>query len=147
MTRTPSQYVSHSLSNRVGSTATEMALVLPVLLTLAIGAVDFARAYTTYNALSNAVRVGAESAATHRLTDLTSESWENRIHTSIQHELQDTPQINMSQLSVEIDWYSTEADRLRITVSAQVTFQTLVDWPGLPHQFPVAHAVSMDEYR
>jgi len=124
-----------------------MALVLPVLLTLAIGAVDFARAYTTFNALSNAVRVGAETGATHRRTDLTSASWEDRIHTRIQQELLDTPQISLSQLLVDIQPITTESDRLRITVSAQIPFQTIVDWPGLPHQFPVAHSVSMDEYR
>ncbi|MBI1346362.1 hypothetical protein GC163_08730 [bacterium] len=130
-----------------GVSAVEMAIALPVLISLVLGAVDFARAYTTRMALANAIRVGAEQGATHRLTELTSASWESRIQSAILEELQDTPQLQLSQLSVDIDSSVDGDDRLQIVVSAQVPFQTIVDWPGIPHLVPVSHSISMERYR
>ncbi len=50
--------------NERGAELLEFALVLPLLLLLVLGAIEFGRAYFTYNILAKAVRDGARYAAT-----------------------------------------------------------------------------------
>lgn len=50
--------------NERGAELVEFALVLPLLLLLVLGAIEFGRAYFTYNILAKAVRDGARYAAT-----------------------------------------------------------------------------------
>ena len=49
--------------DEVGAVAVEMALVLPILLLLLMGIIDFSRAYNTKEALQYAVREGARDLA------------------------------------------------------------------------------------
>jgi hypothetical protein len=51
--------------SRRGQSLVEFALVLPLLLVLVLGAVDFGRVFFGWVALQNAARVGANYAATH----------------------------------------------------------------------------------
>jgi len=51
-----------------GQSLLEFAMVLPVLLLLAIGTIEFGRAYYQYNTLSKAVRQGARYMSTHGYT-------------------------------------------------------------------------------
>jgi len=48
--------------NRSGQAAVELALVLPIILLLAIGMLEFARAWNLHQALTDAVREGARRA-------------------------------------------------------------------------------------
>jgi Flp pilus assembly protein TadG len=50
---------------RAGAVLVEAALVLPPVLLLLIGLFEYARFVVTYNVVTNAVREGAEYAATH----------------------------------------------------------------------------------
>ncbi len=56
---------SPSTGSRTGQSLVELALILPLLLVLFLGAVDFGRAFFGWVALNNASRVGANYAATH----------------------------------------------------------------------------------
>lgn len=51
-----------------GQSLLEFAMVLPVLLLLAIGTIEFGRAYYHYNTLSKAVRQGARYMSIHGYT-------------------------------------------------------------------------------
>lgn len=137
----------HGPHQRHGASAVELAIVLPVLMTIVLGTVDIGRAFTTRCALANAVRVGAETGATYRLTPLTAEAWENRIRTAVLEELQGTPQLDLSQLSVEFESVELEPSRQRVTVRGQVSFRTIVNWPGIAHLIPISHSVSVEEHR
>lgn len=132
---------------RRGAAAVELAIVLPLLMTIVLGAVDVGRAFTTRCALANAVRVGAETGATYRLTPLTADAWESRIQTAVLEELQGTPQLDLSQLSVEFESVELEAGRQRVTVRGQASFRTIVNWPGIAHLIPITHSVSVEEHR
>ncbi len=46
-----------------GQSLVELALLLPVLCTIMLGALDLGRAYYSYSAVANAARVGAQYAA------------------------------------------------------------------------------------
>lgn len=135
------------MRSRRGLSATELAVVLPVLISLVLGAVDFGRVFTTSIALANAVRIGAEQGATHRLTALTSASWEQRIRSAVLDELQDTPQLDLAHLAIVIEPVIEADGRQRTIVSAEVPFRTIVDWPGMPHLLPVGHTVSIEQFR
>jgi Flp pilus assembly protein TadG len=52
-------------SQERGQSLLEFAMVLPVLLLLAIGTIEFGRAYYHYNTLSKAVRQGARYMSMH----------------------------------------------------------------------------------
>jgi len=144
----PSTVKKHrTLPQRRGASAVELAIVLPLLMTIVLGTVDIGRAFTTRCALANAVRVGAETGATYRLTPLTADAWESRIQTAVLEELHGTPQLDLSQLSVEFESVELEAGRQRITVSGQASFRTIVNWPGISHLIPITHSVSVEEHR
>ena len=52
-----------------GQSLVELALMLPLLMLILLGAVDFGRVYYTQVAISNAARVGAEFAIDSRRTE------------------------------------------------------------------------------
>ncbi len=132
---------------RAGASAVELAISLPVLLMLSLGGVDIGRAYTTRSAVTNAARVGAEQGATHRLTNLTMSTWEDRIQDAILEELQDTPQLDLSRINIDIDPVREADGRLRVVVSVTAAFQTIVRWPGFPRPLSIEHTVSVEEHR
>ena len=53
--------------NERGIELIELAFVLPLILLLCLGTIEFGRAYFTYNILAKAVRDGARYAATSRM--------------------------------------------------------------------------------
>ncbi len=53
----------HERRRQRGQSLVEMALLLPVLCTIMLGALDLGRAYYSYAAVANAARVGAQYAA------------------------------------------------------------------------------------
>ena len=55
-------------SQERGQSLLEFAMVLPILLLLAIGTIEFGRAYYQYNTLSKAVRQGARYMSMHAYT-------------------------------------------------------------------------------
>lgn len=55
-------------SQERGQSLLEFAMVLPVLLLLALGTIEFGRAYYHYNTLSKAVRQGARYMSMHAYT-------------------------------------------------------------------------------
>ena len=62
---------SNQMSGRTqerGQSLLEFAMVLPVLLLLGIGTIEFGRAYYQYNTLSKAVRQAARYMSTHAYT-------------------------------------------------------------------------------
>lgn len=54
-----------TLTRERGATAVEFALVLPVLLLMVLGMLEFSRAYNTQISLSGAAREGAREMAIH----------------------------------------------------------------------------------
>lgn len=134
-------------SDRRGVAATEFALVLPVLLVIVLGTIDLGRAFTTSSALAHAVCVGAQEAASHRLTDYTSEVWEQRIQTAVVDELQGTPQVNVGQLTLQIDTITEGDGRRRFVVTGGIPFRTVVNWPGIPHVIAMSRSISIEEFR
>ena len=58
----------HLIANEQGQTATELALVLPVICVLLFGVIQFGILFNNYVTLTDAVRAGARKAAVSRQT-------------------------------------------------------------------------------
>ena len=61
-------FLKFNSKNERGAELLEFAIVLPLLILLVLGAIEFGRAYFTYNILAKAVRDGARYAATSEAT-------------------------------------------------------------------------------
>ncbi|HZA33740.1 MAG TPA: TadE/TadG family type IV pilus assembly protein [Vicinamibacterales bacterium] len=60
------QLKHNKMKNELGQTMTEFALVLPILVVLMLGIVQFGLAFNNYVTLTDAVRAGARKAAVSR---------------------------------------------------------------------------------
>jgi Flp pilus assembly protein TadG len=60
------QHAARSLRGQEGQAAVEMALVLPILVALIVGIVEFGIAFNNYLTLTDATRAGARKAAVSR---------------------------------------------------------------------------------
>jgi Flp pilus assembly protein TadG len=135
-----------SRAARSGAVALEMALILPVLLTLILGAVDYGRVYSMSMMLATATRVGAEQGATYRLTPLTQPAWENRVRSAVIEQMQTASQFDIAELSLQVETTTTTTG-VRVQVSTNYPFQTIVAWPGLPRTVNLGARITIHQYR
>lgn len=140
MNRTNRQSRACRHLRRRGVSAVEFALVLPVLLILVGGAVDFGRCFYTHIAVTNAARAGAEFASTHPVTVKTLAVWQADIGGVVARELGDrfteTP-------VVAAPMPAAEGSMKRASVTVTYPFETVVTWPGVPDEFLITRTVQM----
>jgi Flp pilus assembly protein TadG len=132
---------------RRGTAAVEFAVAIPVLMLLAVGCCDMGRALADYLAVSNAARVGAEYGATHAYTTYTYSSWQGVVVQRAQQEMQGSSGIDPTQLAVTVSTVPESGSLYLVTVTVTYPFSLITAWPGLPAQFNVSHAVTMQRYR
>jgi Flp pilus assembly protein TadG len=130
-----------------GTAATELAIVLPVMLLLTFAGSDFGRALHEFIALSNAVRVGAEYGTRHPYSPVARADWEARVRNAVREELANTPAIEPDRLVINVATTEDEGSLFHLTVEAEYLFTTIVDWPGIPHQVQLFHRVAMRRQR
>ncbi len=133
--------------SRQGTSAVELALILPVVIALALGTVDLGRVAHYENVLSNAARVGADYGATHRLYSFNRTQWESRIIARVQEEAAHLPHYDPTRLQVHVDTFTQADGTLRVEVEAAYPFEMTVDWPGLPGGIDLRHRTAEQEYR
>lgn len=136
-----------SVHSRRAATALELVCILPVLLGIVLGAVDFGRHAQYENILSNAARVGAHYGATHRLTPLTAPAWEAELMIAVQEEAAHLSEFDDSLLEIEIDNFAQPDGTRRVEVEVAYPFETVVNWPGLPSRVDLRRRVAFQEYR
>lgn len=124
-----------------------MAIVLPVLLTIAFACLDYARVLRGKIILANAARVGAEYGATHRFVDDTRTAWEAAIRTAAYEEGATIPGYTPAGFGVAIQTTTEASGTVRVRVSAAMSFHTLVRWPGIPATISLQHAVATRQYQ
>lgn len=121
--------------------------MLPVLLTLALAAVDFSRVLGLSAELSNAVRAGAESGATHRPTSRTFATWSTRVRTVVQEELLDANEFDLQKVALNVALPTDAQGYQQVQVTATYPFRTIVSWPLIPSQVTLRSQVTMRQYR
>ena len=117
--------------NFCGQALLELAITLPLLLLLLLGAVDFGRLYYHFQAVESAATAGAQygSAASHLA-----------VHTNgiSRAALGQTADLNSNSVQV-ISWVTNSV----LTVTVNSTFSTMVPWPLLPNRLPLSRTVAM----
>lgn len=138
---------------RHGAVAAELALTLPMLLLLTLGCIDFGRFSYSYIALANAARAGAAYGSMRNYPASDPAAWQAEIRAAALEEMQDQTGYDPDQIEVDVPTPTmgnglVEANyQRRLRVTARIPFQTLVDWPGIPHTVNMIRTVEMRQLR
>ncbi len=129
-----------------GQSLAEFAILLPLLLILTLGAIDYGRVYFAYVSVTNAARNGAQYASVS--PDAAAD--EAGVREAVLDEtsaLLDTSPTNPSVVLVSPPPASPSCQDADANPCARVTvhytFHTLVSWPGLPSSIEVQRTVEM----
>ncbi len=129
------QGIKHVIKKTRGQALVEMAFVLPVIILVLMGIVEFGRIFNAYLVLTNASREGARVAAVGG-ADLD-------VMNSI---LNVTPTLNQPSLSITVNPIETERSRgLPVTVTVNYNLQLICPVVNviLPNPFPLASQTTM----
>jgi Flp pilus assembly protein TadG len=120
-----------------------LAVLLPVLVTIVLGCVDFGRFAFNYIAVTNAARAGAAYGAMNNYTTSTYSAWTAGITTAAQNEIsQQVGSSNVGNLTVNIA-PSTDANGLkRVKVTTSYPFTTIVSWTWVGLHVPSSVTLS-----
>lgn len=99
-------------TRRSGVAVVEMAIVLPLLLTLALACTDLGRVIHVYITLCNANRCGAEYGSRHNFSDFTQATREAEVRQIIREEMEGLNNFDSGNLVTTIVT-SVDADGLR----------------------------------
>jgi Flp pilus assembly protein TadG len=136
-----------ALRRRPGAAATELALTLPFLLLLGFSCVDVGYAVSSYVAVANAARVGAEYGASHGYTEYSESSWRQRIVDETNAEFVGSRCVDPARLDVAVKTAPGQNGIDLVTVECRYRFKTLTLWPAMPDEFDVSRSVTMRRYR
>ncbi len=128
---------------RRGTAAVEFAVVLPLLLALVLGCVDFGRFAHSYIALTNAARAGAGFGGSHPYTPATLATWQDQVRQAVADELSSLNGFDPNRLTVTASAVGTGAGDWQAAVTVAYPFQTLVSWPGVPASVTLRRSVVM----
>ena len=128
-----------------GTAAVEFAIVLPLLVTIVLGCVDFGRFAYTYIAVTNAAREGAAFASLNPFfTNGTKPStWSSTVVDAAKQEMKSGP-FFPDQITVTLSNPPIQDNTFkRVWVDVGYPFNTLVPWPMIPHNLTLHRKVQM----
>jgi Flp pilus assembly protein TadG len=141
---------------RRGAIAAELAIILPLFVTIILGAVDFGRFAYTYIAVSNAARAAASYAMMNPPDDSSSPStsWQNSVTQRATNEMSGQPGFQSNSLTTSVSIASGDESPYgtwRFTTTASYPFQTLIPWNismlgttfGIPSNLTLSTTVTM----
>ena len=119
---------------RRGAVAVEFAIILPLLVTIVLGCVDFGRFAYSYIALTNAARAGAAVGSMNVYSTSTLGRWTTMVVDAAAEEMSGQTGFDKTKLQVTVTSIADgDALRLkRVQVVARYPFKTIVNWPWLP---------------
>ena len=132
---------------RRGAAVAELAVVLPVLLSLVLLCIDFGQFAYYYMAVTNAARAGAGYGSANPYTASTQTMWQTATVQAVKNEFAQNAWYNSAKLTVATP-VATQQGNGYWTVSVTVTysFQTLVNWAffsGYNHPISLTRTVVM----
>jgi len=137
--------VTHTPARRAVAAA-ELALVLPLLVILIGGCIDFGRFSHVSITVTNAARAGAEFGCTHSSTAATLELWQANVRLVVVNEMAGLKYFDPALLAVTVTLV-TVGDHPRVEVDVSYPFETVGHWPGLPKQLTLRRVVAMPTTR
>jgi Flp pilus assembly protein TadG len=121
-----------TLCSRRGASAAELAIIVPLLITLALGCVDFGRFAYSYIALTNAARAGASYAIMNNYGSSTAyNTWLTGVTNAAQHEMDNQIGYSSSNpVSVSAPVVSVDGTTgLRtVTLTVSYPFNSIISW-------------------
>jgi Flp pilus assembly protein TadG len=132
---------------RPAATAVEFAMILPVLLLMVLGGVDFGRFAYTYIAVTNAARAGSFSGATTPYTSSTYTTWQSKVKQAAADEMGSMGGFTMSNVTATAVTTGETGSNWRAQCTVPCTFTTVVTWPGITHTMTLQRTVEMRAVR
>jgi hypothetical protein len=118
---------------RNASAIVEMAVLLPLLLTIALLCIDFGRFAHTFIAINNAARAGAGYASMHPHTATSRSTWVANTQQAIIDEMAAGGWFDAENLQIPAPQLIDDGGgRSRVSVQVTYSFETLIRWPFLP---------------
>jgi Flp pilus assembly protein TadG len=122
-------------------------MILPVLVTLVMGCVDFGRFAYNYIAVNNAARAGAAYGIMNPYVSSGQAAWQTAVQEAARDEMEQQTGYTRTSLTVTTST-TIEANGLRrVQVDASYPFQTVVTWPGVPSTVTLRSVVEMRAIR
>ena len=129
---------------RRGASAAEFAIILPVLLMIVLGFIDFGRFAYHHVAVTNAARAGAEYAITTPYVSSAQSAWRAKVQETARDEMTNQIGYDPSDLTIATTVTVEQTGLRRVRVEATyASFQTIVSWPGIPSALTIRSAVTM----
>jgi Flp pilus assembly protein TadG len=132
---------------RSAATALEFAVILPLLLTLVLGCVDFGRFAHSYIVVTNSARVGASFATVNPYTPETYALWQNSVQQAVVQEMTGLNQFDSQALVVQTTVIPGSNQSWTVQIDVSYPFQTLIAWPGIPSSLNLHQTVVMRTIR
>jgi Flp pilus assembly protein TadG len=132
---------------RGAAAAAELAAVLPCLVLLVLGGVDFGRFSHVHTTVTNAARAGGEFAGTHPVSAGTFAQWEQQLRDTVIAEMSGLDGFDPARLTVTATVVAPPGDLKRIRIDVSYPFETVVDWPGLPSRTTLGQTVTVPASR
>lgn len=136
--------VSRQGRDRRAVATVEFAIVVPVLVTIVLGCVDFGRFCYAHISVTNAAREGAYYASFHppKSGDGDLSEWSEDIAAVAKVEM--GGRLDESKLEFPTAVLIDELGGMkRVRVEVRYTFETVVPWPLLPNTMILSRAVEM----
>jgi len=118
-----------------GQSLVELSLLLPLLLILVLGAIDFGRVYFSYVTVTNGARTGAEYAAVRPANAIDTAGIEAAV-------LEETSSLS-STPTVSSTTGSDGDGNLYAKVTVRHNFSPIFQWPGIPDSISMERSVQM----
>lgn len=116
---------------RQGAAAMELAIAIPVVVTIVFGCVDFGRFAYTYIAVTNAARAGADFASTNPIPSYGQTVWNTKVREAVADELGTA--FNSSEIEVPLPVTRVDPNGFkRVRVQVSYPFHTVFHWPMIP---------------
>ena len=129
--------------HRRGVAATEFALVLPVLVTLFLGATDFGRVSYSTIAIANAAQSGAAYASMNPYDPSTLAAWTAGIDQAVTDELSQSSAFDTTKLTITITRTVEASGLSRVAVQVTYPFKTMISWSFIPSSITLQQTAVM----
>jgi Flp pilus assembly protein TadG len=132
---------------RSGIAATEFAVALPLLMTLALAAADFGRVFHAREVVASAARAGVFQAAGRGFSDFTRATWEADVRAAVLAEMANLPGFDEADLEFELTVVDGADDRFTAELALDYEFQCAVAWPFLPQTATIHERFILPRFR
>lgn len=134
-------------AGRRGTSAVEFAVILPTLVLIVLATIDLSRMAHASYVVSNALRAGADHAATRNVTPYTRTEWETGIRAAVQDHLQRSLGPPAASVVVDITTASVGDDVTETTLEATLPLDATADWPVFGGTYVVVERLQFRQFR